>query len=148
MTVIIGDLLLDSLQRRMATMHSLYYQAVDTMDIDHVNHFEREGVLPIAFSLFHYTNMQDVTFFAITGVAPIWDAGWQARVKMAIDDHGKHRTVEEMVHQRIGDYDEFKRYQRAVEHRTLVALELVVVADALVHPPRPCGACRGRRSPS
>jgi hypothetical protein len=47
------DLTLDSLRRRMAAMHSLYYQAVDTMDIDHVNHFERPGVLPIAFSLFH-----------------------------------------------------------------------------------------------
>ena len=50
-----ADLLMDSLQRRMATMHSLYYQAVATMDLDHVNHFEREGVVPIAFSLFHYT---------------------------------------------------------------------------------------------
>ena len=39
------DLVLDSLQRRMATMHSLYYQAVDTMDLSHVNHFEREGVV-------------------------------------------------------------------------------------------------------
>ena len=53
--------MLDSLQRRMHTMHSLYYQAVDTMELEHVNHFEREGVLPIAFSLFHYTNMQDAT---------------------------------------------------------------------------------------
>jgi hypothetical protein len=56
MATVVGDLLLDSLQRRMHTMHSLYYQAVDTMDARHVNHFEREGVLPIAFSLFHYTN--------------------------------------------------------------------------------------------
>ena len=63
------ELILDSLQRRMATMHSLYYQAVDTMDLDHVNHFEREGVLPIAFSLFHYTNMQDTSFMVITGPA-------------------------------------------------------------------------------
>jgi len=37
---------------------------------------------------------------------------------MEIDDHGKHRTVEEMVHQRIGDYDAFKEYQRAVLSRT------------------------------
>ena len=47
------NLLLDSLRRRMRTMHSLYYQAVESMDLEHVNHFEREGVLPIAFSLFH-----------------------------------------------------------------------------------------------
>src|SRR5947208_16012626 len=99
------DLTLDSLQRRMAAMHSLYYQAVDTMTVDHVNHFEREGVLPIAFSLFHYTNMEDACFMMITGEAPLWDDAWQARVQMTVDDHGKHRTVEEMVFQRIGDYD-------------------------------------------
>lgn len=113
-----ADLTLDSLQRRMAAMHGLYYQAVSTMDIDHVNHFERDGVLPIAFSLFHYTNMEEVGFFLITGREPLWGADWQARVQMAIDDHGKHRTVDEMVHQRIGDYDAFMAYQRAVFDRT------------------------------
>jgi hypothetical protein len=54
-------LLLDSLRRRMRAMHSLYEDALATMDLSHVNHFEREGVLPIAFCLFHYTNMQDVS---------------------------------------------------------------------------------------
>ena len=92
------ELILDSLQRRMATMHSLYYQAVDSMDLEHVNHFEREGVLPIAFSLFHYTNMADSVFLALAGEMPTWNADWQSRVKMAIDDHGKERTVDEMVH--------------------------------------------------
>jgi len=118
MTDVTLDLTLDSLQRRMAAMHSLYYQAVDTMDLEHVNHFEREGVLPIAFSLFHYTNMEDASFLMITGIPPVWDADWQARVRMTIDDHGKHRTVDEMVHQRVGDYEEFKRYQRTVFDRT------------------------------
>ena len=47
-----GPLILDSLQRRMRAMHSLYDQAVSSMSIEHVNHFERDGVLPIAFSLF------------------------------------------------------------------------------------------------
>ena len=64
------ELILDSLQRRMAAMHSLCYQAVDTMGLEHVNHFEREGVLPIAFSLFHYTNMEDTSFMLITGAMP------------------------------------------------------------------------------
>ena len=31
------ELILDSLQRRMKAMHSLYHQAVSTMDIEHVN---------------------------------------------------------------------------------------------------------------
>lgn len=35
------NLIQDSLLRRMRTMHSLYYQAVSTMELHHVNHFER-----------------------------------------------------------------------------------------------------------
>lgn len=111
-------LLLDSLRRRMRAMHSLYADALDTMTLDHVNHFEREGVLPIAFSLFHYTNMQDVSFAVISGEPVLWDAAWQARVGMAIDDHGKERPVADMIHQRIGDYAAFGEYQRAVFGRT------------------------------
>ncbi|MCU1353252.1 MAG: hypothetical protein JWM05_2461 [Acidimicrobiales bacterium] len=129
MATLTGDLLLDSLQRRMRAMHSLYYQAVDTMDLDHVNHFEREGVLPIAFSLFHYTNMEDASFMMITGTPPIWGEEWQARVQMAVDDHGKHRTVDEMVHQRVGDYEAFKAYQRAVFDRTEAHLDAIDPAD-------------------
>ena len=109
---------LDSLQRRMKAMHSLYHQAVATMTIEHVNHFEREGVLPIAFCLFHITNMWDASFMLMTGTPPIWNAEWQERVGMSIDDHGKHRTVGEMIHQRIGDYDAFQEYMCAVMART------------------------------
>ena len=123
------DPMLDSLQRRMTAMHSLYYQAVSTMDLEHVNHFEREGVLPIAFSLFHFTNMEDASFFLTTGVHPIWNAQWQERVRMAIDDHGKNRTVEEMIHQRIGDFEAFKEYQRAVFDRTEEYLATMDPAD-------------------
>lgn len=112
------DLVLDSLQRRMAAMHSLYYQAVSTMGPEHVNHFERDGVLPIAFSLFHYTNMEDASFMLITGTPPVWDGAWQDKVQMTVDDHGKHRAVGEMIHQRIGDYEAFKAYQREVFDRT------------------------------
>jgi len=112
------EVTLDSLRRRMAAMHSLYYQAVGTMDASHVNHVERPGTLPIAFSLFHYTNMEDASYLLITGEAPVWGSDWQARVQVAIDDHGKHRTVEEMVHQRIGDYGAFMEYQQTVFDRT------------------------------
>jgi len=124
-----ADLLLDSLQRRMRTMHSLYYQAVGSMNLEHVNHFERHGVLPIAFSLFHYTNMEDASFMLITGVAPVWDDDWQTRVQMTVNDHGKHRTVDEMVAQRIGDYDAFCEYQRTVFDRTEAYLESIDPTD-------------------
>ena len=109
-----APLVLDSLQRRMRALFSLYEDAVATMGLEHVNHFEREGVLPIAFSLFHIVNMIDASFMLMTGTPPLWDATWEARVHPAIADHGKHRTVEEMVGQRIGDYEEFQAYMAAV----------------------------------
>jgi len=137
----LADPMLDSLYRRMRTMHSLYDQAVATMTLDHVNHFERDGVVPIAFSLFHYVNVHDASFMMITGTAPIWNDEWQRRVRLTIDDHGKHRTVEEMVAQRIGDYDAYKEYQRAVfdrteEHlRTMDPGDLTRVLVAKPYPP-------------
>jgi hypothetical protein len=112
------DITLDSLRRRMRALHSLYEDAVATMTIEHVNHRERDGVVPIAFSLFHIVNMIDASFMLITGSAPIWDDAVAARVRPAIPDHGKHRTVSEMCHQQIGDYDEFVTYMRAVFART------------------------------
>jgi hypothetical protein len=109
-----APLVLDSLQRRMRALFSLYEDAVATMGLEHVNHFEREGVLPIAFSLFHIVSMIDASFMLMTGTTPLWDESWEARVLPAIADHGKHRTVDEMVGQRIGDYEEFQSYMSAV----------------------------------
>jgi hypothetical protein len=48
---------------------------------------------------------------------------------MAIDDHGKHRTVDEMVHQRIGDYDAFIEYMNAVFARTEAWLDTLDPAE-------------------
>ena len=53
------ELILDSLRRRIRALHSLYDDATSTMTIEQVNHFEREGVVPIAFCLFHIVNMMD-----------------------------------------------------------------------------------------
>ncbi|HZN15324.1 MAG TPA: DinB family protein [Acidimicrobiales bacterium] len=129
MTIVDNNLLLDSLRRRMRAMHSLYEQAIDSMELEHVNHFEREGVLPIAFSLFHIVNMIDTSFMVMTGTPPIWNEEWQSRINMTVADHGKHRTVEEMVLQRIGDYDEFKAYLREVFARTEAWLDALDPAE-------------------
>jgi hypothetical protein len=123
------DLVLDSLRRRMRAMHSLYYDALDTMDLDQVNHVEREPVLPIAFSLFHIVNMIDASFLLMTGTAPIWNDEWATRIGVAIPDHGKHRTVDEMVHQRIGDYAAFRDYLHAVFSRTEAWLDALDPAE-------------------
>ena len=109
---------LESLQRRVAAMHSLWYDAVATMDLEQVNHVERAEVLPIAFSLFHLTQLEDGALLLLAGLSPLYDDTWAARIGPAIDDHGKHRSVTEMTAQRIGDYDAFRGYQRAVFDRT------------------------------
>ena len=134
------NLLQDSLLRRMRTMHSLYYQAVDTMELEHVNHFERAGVSAdrvLAVPLHEHAG-RDV--LRITGELPIWNDDWQARVQMAIDDHGKEETVETMVDQRIGDYEAFKEYQRTVFDRTEAHIAAMDPADferVIIAPPYP-----------
>ena len=123
------SVVLDSLRRRMAAMHSLWLDAVATMDLEQVNHVEREPVLPIAFSLFHLTQIEDGSVTMLGGPEPIYDEAAAERMGLAIADHGKHRTVDEMVHQRIGDYDAFRSYQRAVFEKTESWLATLVPGD-------------------
>lgn len=113
-----SQIILESLCRRLGAVRSLYDQALETMSLEHVNYVERDGVLPIAFSLFHITNMVDAAHMMITGESPIWNDEWNSRVAPTIPDHGKHRTVGEMTAQRIGNYEEFKAYFSAVFDRT------------------------------
>lgn len=109
---------LESLQRRIAAMHSLWHDAVETMTVEQVNHVEREGVLPIAFSLFHLAQLEDGALLMLGGLDPVYDEEWGDRIGLGVRDHGKHRTVTEMTGQRIGDYQAFCDYQRAVFSRT------------------------------
>jgi hypothetical protein len=132
------DLILDSLRRRMRSMHALWERAVSTMDLDQVNHVEREPVLPIAFSLFHFVQIEDGSATMLGAGPTIYDDAWAPRMGLAIDDHGKHKTVDEMVHQRIGDYEAFKEYMRLVFEKTeswLAGLDPSALTEVVV--PRP-----------
>jgi len=134
-----NELILDSLRRRMRAMHSLYEEATATMSVEQVNYQEREGILPIAFSLFHYINIQDISCAGLSGESPIFNEEWSKRIQPVIPDHGKERTVEEMQFQRIGNYEAFIEYMNAVFERTEkwlaqlspVELKRVVVARPL-----------------
>jgi hypothetical protein len=136
----VDDLIVDSLRRRVRAMHSLWEEAVATMDLAQVNHVEREPVLPIAFSLFHLTQMEDTTTVVLGAGPPIYDDSWAARMGLTIADHGKHRSVDEMVHQRIGDYDAFQEYMGLVFEKTerwLADLDPGTLDDVLVARPFP-----------
>jgi hypothetical protein len=113
-----NELILDSLRRRFRAMHSLYEDATATMTLEQVNHREKPRVMPIAFSLFHYVNMHDASFMILTGEAPLCTAEVLDAIAPAVRDHGKHRTVDEMDVQQIGDYDAFIGYMNAVFART------------------------------
>ncbi|HEX7167182.1 MAG TPA: hypothetical protein VF230_09400 [Acidimicrobiales bacterium] len=137
---VVDGVVLDSLRRRLRALHSLWEDAVATMDIDHVNHVEREAVLPIAFSLFHFVQLEDVSASGLGAGAIVYDDSWGERIGIAIADHGKHRTVEEMLAQRIGDYEAFRAYMDAVFAKTeawLAGLDPSSLADVVVARPFP-----------
>ncbi|HET9732745.1 MAG TPA: hypothetical protein VFP54_08735 [Acidimicrobiales bacterium] len=134
------DLVLDSLRRRMRAMHSLWEDATSTMDVDQVNHVEKEPVLPIAFSLFHFVQIEDGSA-SMLGAGPlVFDQSWAERMRLAIPDHGKAKSVEEMVHQRIGDYGAFCEYMASVFAKTegwLGRLTPEDLAEVVVRRPLP-----------
>lgn len=121
--------ILDSLRRRMRAMHSLWEDAGATMTVDQVNHVERVGVLPIAFSLFHFTEIEDGSVMMLGGPPAETSPLWTDRIGLAIADNGKARTVEEMSAQRIGDYDAFRDYQATVFAKTEKWLESLTDDD-------------------
>lgn len=134
------DLYLDSLRRRMRAMHSLWEEAVATMTMEQVNHVEREPVLPIAFSLFHFVQIEDGSATMLGAGDMIWSDSWAERIGLTIADHGKHKTVDEMVHQRIGDYDGFNAYMTAVFAKTeswLAGLDPSTLTEIVVAHPYP-----------
>jgi len=113
-----NELILDSLQRRFRAMHSLYEDATASMTLEQVNHREKARVMPIAFSLFHYVNMQDASFMILSGEPFICDDEILDAINPAIRDHGKHKTVDEMDVQQIGNYEAFIDYMNKVFART------------------------------
>jgi hypothetical protein len=103
-----------SLSRRLGAVHSLYYEACATMDLEQVNRVVVAGVLPIAFSLVHQLLIEDGSVVFIGGPAPQMSETWATRMGLAINDPGKEKTVEEMMNQRIGDYEAFLDFQQLV----------------------------------
>jgi hypothetical protein len=113
-----NELILDSLRRRFRAMHSLYEDATATMTLEQVNHREKPRVMPIAFSLFHYVNMQDASFMILSGEPFICNEEILDAINPSIRDHGKHKTVKEMDVQQIGNYEAFIDYMNKVFART------------------------------
>lgn len=115
-----SEMFVESLSNRIRAMNSLWSRAVSDMTLVQVNHQERSGVLPIAFSLSHYVRAQDQSISGpFLREQTLWDAGgWAARVGVTVDRLGREESVEEMEGIRFGDFDAWRAYQSAVIART------------------------------
>lgn len=122
-----------SLRNRIRAMNIIWERAVSDMTLEHMNHHERDNVLPIAFSFTHFMQAQDqsVSVF-FRKEPPLWvRGGWAAKTGVAIDALGREESVEEMQNQRIGDLDQWKAYQSGVIGQTDELLDKVTVDDLL-----------------
>jgi hypothetical protein len=62
---------MESLRNRIRAMNSLWDRLVSDMTLEQVNHHERQGVLPIAFSLNHYMLGQNVSGLTLTSTVAL-----------------------------------------------------------------------------
>jgi hypothetical protein len=127
-----------SLVRRLAAVHSLYYDACSTMTLEQINTVVQPTTLPIAFSLVHQVLIEDGNLVFVGGPSPQFNDTWASRLELVIADHGKHKSVEEMMHQRVGDFDALKEFQRLVFGVTeayVASIEPSAFGEVLIHPP-------------
>jgi hypothetical protein len=107
-----------SLLRRIAAVHSLYVDACATMNVNQVNAVAQPTTLPIAFSLVHQLLMEDGSLVFTGGPVPQFNEDWARRLDLGVADHGKEKTVDEMMAQRIGNYEAFLDLQELVYRAT------------------------------
>jgi hypothetical protein len=130
-----------SIARRIAAVHALWQQGVSDLTVEHVNHLERAGVLPIAFSLMHFVVGEDrnAARYLDAGVM-LWDEqGWAKRVGLVGQPPVRGTPMADAELIRLGDMDAWRAYQSAVFARTeraLAALPLERFAQkAMDRPP-------------
>jgi hypothetical protein len=126
-----------SLQNRIRAMNTLWERAVSDLTLDQMNHKERQGVLPIAFSFSHYMRAQDQAVSTpFLRESPLWvSGGWAAKIGVSIDRLGREESVEEMEDIHLGDLDAWRAYQSAVIARTHAVLDTLtedVLAEVLM----------------
>ena len=126
------EIFVTSLRNRVRALNTLWARCVTDMTLEHVNHQEREKVLPIAFSLSHYMRAQDQSISGPFLRQPtLWDSGsWAEKIGVTVDRLGREESVEEMESIRFGDFDAWRAYQAGVIARTDGVLESLT-ADML-----------------
>jgi len=121
------NMFVDSLRNRIRALNTLWERAISDMTLEQVNHHERAGVLPIAFSFSHYIRNQDQSISgAFMGEPPLWEReGWAEKIGVTVDKFGRVETVKEMEQLGFANLDAWKQYQASVLARTAAAMERI-----------------------
>ncbi len=121
------DMFVASLRNRIRALNTIWERAVSDMTLEHVNHQERAGVLPIAFSLSHYMRAQDQSISGPFLRQPtLWQSGgWAEKIGVTVDRLGREESVAEMEVIRFADFDAWRAYQSAVIARTHDVLDTI-----------------------
>lgn len=126
-----------SLGQRLAALEQLWDLATRDLTLEHVNHFERAGVLPIAFTLIHAICGQDRNRATLFGGPVLWDAHKES-VGFIGPHPGRGTSMKVAEQLRLRDMDAWREYQRAVFSRTRSALReasLARLAEPFALPP-------------
>ena len=126
------EMFVQSLRARVRAMNTLWERAVSDLTVAQMNHHERAGVLPLAFSFSHFIQAQDQ---AISGPflseRPLWVSGaWAEKVGVSVDALGREQTVEQMERLTFKHIDAWRAYQAEVIQRTDALLN-DITADVL-----------------
>ena len=115
-----SDMFVTSLQNRIRALNIIWERAVSDLTLEQMNHHERAGVLPMAFSFSHYIRAQDQSISGpFLRERTLWDqGGWAAKIGVSVDALGREETVEEMEQIRFADVDAWRAYQAQVLERT------------------------------
>jgi len=105
-------------------MHSLWQRAIGDLTLDQVNHHERTGVVPLAFSFLHLITTEDrVINEALNKEMHIWESGdWANRIGGEVPPVRRGAPLEVAESVRFGDLAAWMEYQTAVFTRTETVL--------------------------
>src|SRR5437868_8183964 len=106
----------DSLERRVGAMHELWRRGVADLTVEHLNHFERPGVLPIAFTLTHCIPTEDFQASTLLLSGPhLWESdGWARKVGLSGETPSRGTPMHKAEKVRLGDLDAWRSYQALV----------------------------------
>ena len=110
-----------SLAARISALEKLWEMATRDLTVAHVNHVERPGVLPIAFTLLHAIAGQDRSRSSLFGGPMLWDA-FAAKVGFTGSLPGRGTAMDVAERARIGDMDAWRTYQCEVFAQTRSAV--------------------------